>query len=234
MIPSILHGALTASLIASALSACTTDNESFTASNDQALYVDSTTFWPSRLVPVCWEASGNDTQKGYVKDAVARSWSTIINMQFTGWNTCGATSPGIRIRLADERPRSFYGTQLDGRRGGMTLNFTFQYRDENNKQPFAVCIGDEANCIKSIAVHEFGNALGCRHEQELVDDPSTCTQEGYRTAQGDTTFGDWDPNSIMNYCNLRWNNGGTLSANDIKGAQFMYPSYPHLGVGNTD
>jgi hypothetical protein len=183
---------------------------------------------------VCWEGTGNDTQKGWVKSAVTGSWSSVINMNFTGWGTCGANSTGIRIRVSDERPHSAIGTDLNGRAGGMVLNFTFQYRDSNNKQPFAACIGNEQSCIRSIAVHEFGHALGFQHEQTRLDDPLSCNEEGARSGPGDTDFGDWDQSSIMNYCNPSWNNGGVLSENDKKGALFLYPTFPYVGVGNTN
>jgi hypothetical protein len=41
---------------------------------------------------------------------------------------------------------------------------------------------------------------------------------------GDWEIGSWDPESVMNYCSPRWNNGGQLSTGDIAGIQQAYPT----------
>ena len=46
-------------------------------------------------------------------------------------------------------------------------------------------------------------------------------------ATGDVNVGDWDENSVMNYCNPVYNNGGELSEGDI---QTIKHAYRHLSA----
>lgn len=43
-----------------------------------------------------------------------------------------------------------------------------------------------------------------------------------RGSNGTVTFGAWDLDSVMNYCNQKYNNDGKLSATDIATLQHFY------------
>lgn len=191
------------------------------SADTSALYVASTRAWPSSDIPVCWEDPGSATEKQWVREALSGSWEAEGNVNFTGFGACNASSRGIRIRVADEWPHTKgLGTQLDNLTSGMVLNFTFNFTEPDGTQPFAGCTGSQReHCVRVIAVHEFGHALGFAHEHNRADTPATCTKAP-QGSNGDKTIGQWDLMSVMNYCNPT--SGNDLSATDVRGLQEVY------------
>ncbi|QRO02689.1 VCBS repeat-containing protein [Archangium violaceum] len=150
-----------------------------------------------------------------MQDAAEGTWGRVSAVDFVGWGACTSTSRGIRINVADTGPHvKQLGSRLDGYVNGMELNFTFA-----NWSP--VCQSQREFCIRAIAVHEFGHALGFAHEQNRPDRPSTCT-EPPQGSNGNLMIGAWDLQSVMNYCNPAWNGNGQLSATDIAGVVQLY------------
>lgn len=176
--------------------------------------------WQNTKIPVSWEnpSPANEQERKWVETAIAETWQKNSSVIFTGWGQATPEAKGIRIKIEDSSSGPHtegLGKQLDGKKNGMTLNFTFNNWSPMMKQR-------RKDYIVAIAVHEFGHALGLAHEHNRKD-CIFCDKEKQGT-DGDVYVTTCDSSSVMNYCNPNYNNWGKLSAGDKKAIRILYAS----------
>lgn len=188
-------------------------------------YLLSTSVWSTRKIFVCWDNPDPTfaAEMKLVQDAVTESWEKYSALTFVGWGKCAAVNAGIRITISDEGPytrglgknlQTGKGTQS----GGMVLNFVF-----NNWSPSCQAAAMRTMCIRSIAMHEFGHAIGFAHEQNRPDKPGECLKPS-QGQDGDKLLTPYDKESIMNYCFDIYQTGIGLSKLDVSAVRQIYGS----------
>jgi hypothetical protein len=184
---------------------------------DNKAYVFLPAVWKPAVISVCWEPdSPVGSERTWVEDAIKGSWGAAgSGLKIKAFvNNCAVNVNGIRIAVRDDGandgPHTIgLGNQLDGKPAGMVLNFTF-------KSWGTSCAANQAQrekCIRSIAVHEFGHALGFAHEQNSPETPGECAKQA-QGPNGNVMLTPWDIHSVMNYCNPLYLNDGVLSKFD--------------------
>jgi hypothetical protein len=196
-----------------------TTHQDFGTVQDEAVWRDYHKRPVTRLL-VCWENPDpkHSSQREAVRRAIADSWQRHSALVFEGWDGCASHAKAdIRIAVADVNPHTRgLGTKLRNVTRGMVLNFDFSIWGEPCGRPDVYEL-----CLKAIAVHEFGHAIGFAHEHNRDDRDESCLEKPQGT-KGNVNLTPYDPASVMNYCNPTYGNHGELSPLDIESVQKLY------------
>lgn len=180
-------------------------------SNGEKAFGDTRTFWPKEKKELKIRfLNGSEKTKTAIQKA-AMEWTNYINIKFKFGDYYPAD---IRIDTSIPRyHRSLVGTdnekQSDDSKPTMWIGVTAGF------------LGDSVDSIRRVTLHEFGHALGLKHEHQHPqnsilwnkpkvlkyyaslggewEDPAFVEQWVFRREPSSNHTGSYDPNSIMHY-----------------------------------
>jgi hypothetical protein len=174
-------------------------------SSDAPEQITVSNAWSSSTISVCWDGSGFDEEKRWIREASADSWEAVSALRFVGWLPCTAAGADIRMHIAPAcGARPPIGS--DTRRNPDGLVFD---------PAVPGCARGHEACVRAYAVHRLGHALGFDHRDNPSDLPSGCTG-----AHGQV-------DSVMSYCSSRpFLGNALLGAGDIVRVLTSYGAGP--------
>ncbi|MFW7377276.1 MAG: hypothetical protein ACOH5I_00530 [Oligoflexus sp.] len=189
--------------------------EEIPGSIPHAYLSQSTEDWLAEI-SVCFLNEDNEFThvKEHIRKTVEAEYSPL-GYQFTNWQSCDARfdSESIQVSIDPKSPSSWvqdFGPILKGQSPGMILGL-----QHDCAVPYPA-----SKCMENIVIHEFGHVLGLRHEMNRRDQNNCSLDQTGGFGEIDAIqVGDYDPQSIMNYCWLDQQNAKNervhLSAGDL-------------------
>ena len=153
--------------------------------------------WKQPEVHVCFEQAerGYEIDRQTIARAVQSEYARA-GIQFVGWKTCRDTDSGIRVSFRESADSSH--TIAFGRNNaGIAANLVM------GLQSRCPVIFSGSVCESNLALHEFGHALGLRHEMNRRDSVSCALDQTAGEGEVEALqMGAYDGQSIMDYCHL--------------------------------
>ncbi len=186
---------------------------------------DKSALWSNPgSIPVCFVDSNANWQqyRDSIKNAVTTNYNKTKKIRFTGWGICGATSSTATIRIKIGNAIAVSGGSILGCShigpGPSSYSSCQSLLSGYTGPGFNMYVYP---LDTGTVVHEFGHALGLRHEHARTDAPSACRTSEVAAASGNIVYltSSFDAASVMGYCN----NTSSLSAGDIAGLNTLYP-----------
>lgn len=231
-----------------------TEIQEFSERSDN-LFMQSNTKWSGGHVRVCYDTDGNNPALlEETKRQLNASWSRAGSIVFIDWGACNLSrrASGFYSTVAlhfcyaggasTNCDANFYaGAEYRGKADGAGMRPPTNHGDGTYTPgvTHVSIIGDDPDPFKTRfryeVLHEFGHALGYRHEQDsnLNTDGSggrLCDNTVDTTAGGVSQTSFYDGDSLMNYCGRDPLTGSDfmtmLSNGDVLGVRTAYGRNP--------
>ena len=142
-----------------------------------------------------------------VRDRVQGAWANLPRsaVAFAGWGLCPVDDSNY--------VKVFVGSMVTG---------NSPWAHGTKAGIMRLSLGSTTHDVYT-TIHEFGHAIGIRHEQLHPDKPPSCTsqQAGESLGANDEVLTSYDPDAIMNYCGP---NSTHISSKEALFAEMAYPS----------